>query len=407
MPGIGNAFGLQLNALAHRPSPPGQAPVANDDAFIFFEDGSYVVNLFGNNGNGVDFDPNGDTFRVSSVNGTALIGSLSTDLLSSDGITYHLVIDANGNLNIQMPPQANNLSLGQTDTISFTYQLSDKNGFASAAPANVIVTILGTNDGPVLQSGHLNSAEDGPAVSLNLATLGDDLDSDDDGSTLIYSVVNQPTGGLVTIQGTTLIFDPGKDFQNLAAGQTLDLTFDVAAMDRHGALTTNQITITVSGADERHILLTGWEGGPNGWNPVGAVGSISGTPGITQTEGGQSLLLQGAGATQAQIEASLHVDIPDDVVTGSVVSRTYFFHAGDVISFDFRMLGDSASPPGATGGFYIDPNAGIVQLEPSGFVTHSFQIHADGEYTLAFGTYCTADAVRDLSWGLLDNLVLS
>jgi hypothetical protein len=53
--------------------------------------------------------------------------------------------------------------------------------------------------------------------------LGDDVDSDDDGTTLSYAITGTLVSeGSASILGTTLTFDPGSDFQDLALGETRD-----------------------------------------------------------------------------------------------------------------------------------------------------------------------------------------
>ncbi|WP_206018256.1 Ig-like domain-containing protein, partial [Roseovarius nitratireducens] len=97
------------------------------------------------------------------------------------------------------------------------------------------ITVTGTNDAPVLAAAGTAAVEDGPVVTLDLAALGADVDSDDDGTTLSYAVTGVPAEGSATIAGSTLSFDPGADFQDLAAGATRDVTIRVTATDAHGA----------------------------------------------------------------------------------------------------------------------------------------------------------------------------
>ncbi len=114
----------------------------------------------------------------------------------------------------------------------------------------VTVTVTGVNDDPTLTAGTLTADEDGSAVTLNLATLGDDVDSDDDGSSLTYTVIGAPSEGTASILGTTLTFNPGADFQDLAVGEMRDVTIDVEADDGNGGTATNTVTVTVTGVND-------------------------------------------------------------------------------------------------------------------------------------------------------------
>ena len=104
-----------------------------------------------------------------------------------------------------------------------------------------------------LVRGLMAAAEDGASVDLDLSTLGDDIDSDDDGTTLTYSVTGQPGEGTATITGTVLTFVPGADFQDLAEGETRDVTVQVTATDAHGATAVNDVTVTVTGVNDAPV----------------------------------------------------------------------------------------------------------------------------------------------------------
>ncbi|MFZ3585522.1 Ig-like domain-containing protein, partial [Loktanella sp. DJP18] len=107
-----------------------------------------------------------------------------------------------------------------------------------------------TNDAPTLAAGVAAASEDGPTVDVDLAALGDDIDSDDDGTTLGYAITGAPTEGSASITGTTLTFNPGTAFQDLALGATRDVVVQVTATDAHGATAVSDITVTVTGTNE-------------------------------------------------------------------------------------------------------------------------------------------------------------
>ncbi len=142
---------------------------------------------------------------------------------------------------------------------------------------SVIVTVTGVNDAPTMDAGVLDAAEDGATVSLSLAALGDDVDSDNDGGNLVYTLVapagpggggkdpNAETksdplpppvsaGGSAWIDGTTLNFAPGGDFQQLALGETSVQVLHVKATDVHGASTVNTVTVTTTGVNDAPTL---------------------------------------------------------------------------------------------------------------------------------------------------------
>ena len=146
------------------------------------------------------------------------------------------------------------LAEGETITDTFTYVIRLANGTISIA--TVSVTITGVNDRPVVAdvtvSADAGVVEDGAAYIG--AFGGDDIDSDDDGASLVYEIVGQPDEGTVAIDAsdpTRFIFDPGTDFQDLEEGQTRTVTFQYRAVDRHGAASDPAtVSITVTGRSD-------------------------------------------------------------------------------------------------------------------------------------------------------------
>jgi VCBS repeat-containing protein len=168
------------------------------------------------------------------------------------------------------------LAVGETRDVLITVSATDSHG--AVVQNTVTVTVTGTNDGPTLSAAALAATEDGPSVQVDLSTLGDDIDSDDDGASLVYAVVSGPSGGTATITGTTLSFDPGADFQDLAAGETREVVITVSATDSHGAVVQSDIIVTVTGesdASPTFDLLT--LDGTNGFNITGFSVSVQST----------------------------------------------------------------------------------------------------------------------------------
>ncbi len=105
----------------------------------------------------------------------------------------------------------------------------------------------------MVTAGSLSATDNGGAVDLDLSTLSSDIDNDDDGSSLIYTLSSGPDGGTASITGTILTFTPGEDFKALAQGETRDITMEVTATDSHGASTTGTITVTVTGTNDAPV----------------------------------------------------------------------------------------------------------------------------------------------------------
>lgn len=142
------------------------------------------------------------------------------------------------------------LAVGQTLTQTYTVTVSDGQGGSVSQP--VTITITGANDAPVVQNVSAAATEDGAPVTA--AFSADDLDSDDNAGSLTYVVTSTPSEGSVVNNGDgTFSFNPGDDFQNLAAGETRDVTFGYEAIDSHGAATPGSVTITVTGTNDAPV----------------------------------------------------------------------------------------------------------------------------------------------------------
>ncbi len=119
------------------------APIARNDAFAITENAVSTGNVFANNGNGLDSDPDGDTLSVSAVNGSAL--NVGAGVTGSNGGTF--TVQSDGTYSFNPGTAFDNLATGATRTTTATYTLSDGEG--GTATATITVTVTGTNDAPV------------------------------------------------------------------------------------------------------------------------------------------------------------------------------------------------------------------------------------------------------------------
>ena len=119
------------------------APVAIDDAEVTDEDTVISDSVLTDNGNGADVDPDGDELVVTQVNGTDIVPGTVITLPSGALLT----INADGSYDYDPNGQFEALAVGETDTDSFTYQISDGQGGFSEA--TVTLTIEGVNDAPI------------------------------------------------------------------------------------------------------------------------------------------------------------------------------------------------------------------------------------------------------------------
>jgi VCBS repeat-containing protein len=200
-----------------------------------------------------DFEGNEDS-GLQSIN--LLAGAVDLDNGETPGIAGAPIVQpgisiASNQLFVDFDNAAfQDLSLGETRAIVVNYGLTDGSGTGAFTPAAVNVIVTGVNDAPTLAAGTGAGAADAATIDVDLSLLGDDIDSEDDGSTLTYTIITGPAEGsaVIPVGTTTLQFDPGTDFFDLGSGNSRDVTVQIQATDTRLATSTIEtVTITVNG----------------------------------------------------------------------------------------------------------------------------------------------------------------
>ncbi|VIO68053.1 Endo-1,3-1,4-beta-glycanase ExsH [Bradyrhizobium ivorense] len=174
------------------------------------------------------------------------------------------------------------LAVGETLTLTYTIEVDDHHGGVVTQP--VTITITGTNDTPVITSApqaavipeaSATTGSDQPDVASGTVTFAD-VDRSDTHSLTITGVsesgatggladaatvlswlslgaLTDSTGGVAGSNGWTFSA-PDKNFDYLAEGETLTLTYTVQLVDHHGGVVTAPITITINGSNDAPTL---------------------------------------------------------------------------------------------------------------------------------------------------------
>jgi len=210
--------------------PVNDPPVAQPDAYSVNEDATLTVLADGVLGNDSDLD--GDPLSAVLVSGPSN-GSLS---LNADGsFAYTPDPDFHG-------------------ADSFTYQADDSQD--RSAVTTVSITVNPLNDPPLASPGALAAEEDGPETSIDVTPLVDDVDGPGLEIIALSRLGGEPAGGSARFAGTDVFFDPGADFQTLAAGETLEIDFSYTVSDAHPGdplTSTSVITVTVTGVNDAPV----------------------------------------------------------------------------------------------------------------------------------------------------------
>ena len=172
---------------------------------------------------------------------------------------------------------------GETITLTYTITVTDDSGTANVATTqDITVTITGTNDAPVItiESGD-SAAETLAENNATLTTSGTLTTSDIDltdvvNSTVTSVVADGTTTGLQSnnadllamLTSTANVLDATEQtgqltwnfnsaselFNHLAVGESMTLTYTIEVQDSEGAIDTQTVVITITGANDAPII---------------------------------------------------------------------------------------------------------------------------------------------------------
>ena len=287
------------------------APVATDNAYTVLESGAIGPNVFtDDSGSGTDFDIDaGDFFFVSGASLSP--GFLGLWILMTDGsFTY----DPNGNFE--------SLGAGETATEGFSYTISDGSGATDSA--TVTITIVGENDALVARDNTYTTTENALANG-NVITdnTGQGVDSDIDvNDTLSINggaqTVATTGGGVVSLASDgSFTYDPGTNYDSLAAGVTDTDSFSYVATDGTATSSAN-VTITVTGVNDAPIArdnaYTTTENGTLGGNVItdstgqGVDSDVDASDTLSIDGGAQTVATTGGGVVSLASDGSFTYD---------------------------------------------------------------------------------------------------
>ncbi|WP_269582949.1 VCBS domain-containing protein [Roseibium sp. Sym1] len=213
---------------------PHVAQISGTDTGTMTEDRDVTLGNLTADGHLTIADPDAGEAAFAPV--TAGIGAYGTFTLDTQG-NWTYTAD-----NAQLAVQA--LQAGAvplTDTLTVTSVDGTKH--------DIIVTIHGTNDAPVLSAATASATEDGSAVTGRMSAT--DVDS---GDTKAFSI-GQPVDGFTLQADGSWSFDPSHAaYQHLAAGQTMPVTIPVTVTDSAGATDTENLVITVTGTNDAPVV---------------------------------------------------------------------------------------------------------------------------------------------------------
>ena len=184
-----------------------------------------------------DSDPDGDPLAIVSVNGRPM-NPAGITVNGSNGGTFTVLPD--GSYVFNPGNEYGHLAVGETATSTISYTITDPSGATSTA--NVVVTITGTNDGPVSTSIADTSGIDAQTgVSYNVSSHFSDPDTTDK---LTFTATGLPPG--LTIDPNTGIITGTIDHSASQGGNNGVYTVTVTATDPSGATTSQEFNWDVT-----------------------------------------------------------------------------------------------------------------------------------------------------------------
>ena len=160
-------------------------------------------------------------------------------LVSGDG--SGVTVGENG---LMVEPSAyNQLAVGESEVITYAFDVIDGNGGSVSQTATI--TITGVNDVPMV-SGIVESAtEEDVSFTVDLLSTSSDVDLSD---VLVLDSVILLSGddAGVMVRGTSLVVDPSA-YSSLVDGQSEVITYEFVVNDQNGGVVMQTATITIVG----------------------------------------------------------------------------------------------------------------------------------------------------------------
>ncbi|MEM8644753.1 MAG: Ig-like domain-containing protein [Pseudomonadota bacterium] len=205
--------------------------VARDDLLTLAEDSSLAGNVLSDNGNGADFDPEGDALSILSVNGSETRVGAPLSVVGG-GV---LQINGDGSLSFVADGHYNELGVGEYRDISFSYVVQEA-GSNLTASASGTIRITGVNDAPEARDDAVGTDEN---TAVTFVVLNDDYDVD--GDNLSITALGAPEHGTVVLNlDGTLTYTPDEGFVGVDR-----FTYDIS--DGQGGSDQAEVQISVAG----------------------------------------------------------------------------------------------------------------------------------------------------------------
>jgi VCBS repeat-containing protein len=229
-------------------------------------------------------------------------------------------------------------------------------GSVDGTPKVIQITILGTNDKPVVSNNPTLLIDEGHVATGTVQST--DLDSGD----LVKVSTDLPLAGLTLEENGHYTFDANhSEYQHLSEGQTLDLHVPITLTDNAGEETHSQLNIQIVGSNDRPVVV-GLDHalGSQGDGEKGKI-SINGELAVLDTDQGESHfdaeLMQGNYGVLSIDEhgswkytASQHQSALTELTAAQRVEETFTVKTADGTEHDIHITLKGTNQPAAIAG---------------------------------------------------------
>ncbi|NUB11172.1 hypothetical protein FW320_34185, partial [Azospirillum sp. Vi22] len=185
-----------------------------------------------------------------------------TALIQSAGPTAHWEL-VNGKLSID-PAQFNSLAVGQSQTFTFTYGITD--GTATVA-RTLTLSVEGRNDAPVANADSFSGYAGIPVLIKRADLLSNDVDPDGD-ALILQSIGNAVNGSVHFDADGNILFTSGPEFRGRAQ-------FDYTISDGRGGTAVAQANIDISRPPGPPSLIVAGQSVESGKSQLPAVAALA------------------------------------------------------------------------------------------------------------------------------------
>ncbi|HEV8388979.1 MAG TPA: Ig-like domain-containing protein [Dongiaceae bacterium] len=229
---VEDEFGWQAEAtLTMTVTGANDGPVAVPDEVTSSENQVLVIDVLEND---VDLDPDHTLFlrSVSVQEGPGSVEIFEQKIKFSPGTDF------------------DHLPEGKSVEVLVDYMIEDE--FGARSSSTLKITVVGTNDSPLVFVDIAYTSENQPVTIDVLAT---DFDVDDDHVLTVVSATVPQGSGSASIVDNKVVFDPGSDFDYLTQGHSAEALVTCGISDEHGAVSYSELLILVLGTNDGPLAI--------------------------------------------------------------------------------------------------------------------------------------------------------